>query len=85
MRFTLSVNSGGDYDSNEYFTAERSFNTEYLGDALEHVELFLRSAGFSFGRLEIINEDELNPDAIAARLDSEESAAQDRYSASTRY
>jgi hypothetical protein len=60
MRFTLSVNSGGDYDSNDYFTAERSFNTEYLGDALEHVELFLRSAGFSFNRLEIVNEIEVD-------------------------
>lgn len=64
MRFTLSVNSGGDYDSNDYFTAERSFNTEYLGDALTHVELFLRSAGFEFGRLEIVNEDDLNPDML---------------------
>jgi len=85
MRFTLSVNSGGDYDSNDYFTAERTFNTEYLGDALEHVELFLRSAGFSFGRLEIVNEDDLNPDVLADRLDSEDTEAEDRYSQSTRY
>lgn len=85
MRFNLSVNSGGDYDSDEYFTAERSFNTEYLSDALTHVEAFLRSAGFEFGHLQIINEDEFNPDAIADSLDSDDSAAQDRYSASTRY
>jgi hypothetical protein len=85
MRFTLSVNSGGDYDSNDYFTAERTFNTEYLGDALEHVELFLRSAGFEFGHLEIINEDEFNPDVLADSLDSEDAEAEDRYSQSTRY
>lgn len=85
MRFNLSVTSASDYDSPEYFTAERSFNTEYLSDALEHVELFLRSAGFSFGHLEIVNEDDLNPDALVERLDSEDAEAQDRYSTSTRW
>lgn len=58
MRFTLSVNSAADYDSNDYFTAERTFNTEYLVDAVEHVEAFLRSAGFDFGRLLIDDQDE---------------------------
>ena len=52
MRFTLTVNSGADYDSDEYFTAERSFNTDHLIDALEHVEAFLKSAGFEFSYLE---------------------------------
>ena len=64
MRFTLSVNSGADYDSNEYFTTECSFNTEYLGEAVEKIELFLRGAGFSFGHLEVVNEDDLNPDML---------------------
>ena len=64
MRFTLSVNSKADYDSEDYFTAERTFNTEYLGDAVEHIEAFLRSAGFSFGRLEVINKNEFNPDML---------------------
>jgi hypothetical protein len=85
MRFTLSVNSGGDYDSEDYFTAERTFNSEYLGDAIEHVEAFLRSAGFDFGHLEIVNEDELNPDVLQARLDSEDAEAEDRYSANARW
>ena len=85
MRFNLSVNSGGDYDSDEYFTSERTFNTEYLSDALTHVEAFLRSAGFEFGHLQIVNEDDLNPDALQARLDSEEAEAENRYSQSTRW
>jgi hypothetical protein len=85
MRFTLSVNSGGDYDSDEYFTAERTFNSEYLSDALTHVESFLKSAGFEFGHLEIVNEDEFNPDVLADSLDSEDAEAEDRYSQSTRY
>jgi hypothetical protein len=67
MRFTLSVNSGGDYDSDDYFTAERTFNSEYLGDTVEHIETFLRSAGFDFGHLEVINKDELNPDMLTAQ------------------
>jgi hypothetical protein len=85
MRFTISVNSGADYDSNEYFTTECNFNTEYLGEAVEKIELFLRGAGFNFGRLEVVNEDDLNPDVLATRLDSEDAEAEDRYSASTRY
>lgn len=60
MRFTLSINSGADYDSEDYFTTERVFNAEHLNDVLEHVEFFLRSAGFSFGALEIVNEDDLD-------------------------
>lgn len=84
MRFTLSVNSNADYDSSDYFTTERCFNTEYLFDALAHVEAFLKSAGFQFDRLEIVNEDDLNPDVLAARLDSEDSEAQARYSDSAR-
>ena len=58
MRFTLTVNSGADYDSDEYFTTERSFNTDYLIDALEHVEAFLKSAGFEFSYLEAVVDDE---------------------------
>jgi len=71
MRFTLSVNSGGDYDSDEYFTAERTFNSEYLSDALIHVESFLKSAGFEFGHLEIVNEDHLNPDMLHSMADED--------------
>ncbi len=63
MRFTLTVNSGADYDSDEYFTAERSFNTDHLIDALEHVETFLKSAGFEFSHLEAVVEDEDASDA----------------------
>lgn len=85
MRFTLSVASAADYDSPEYFTAERTFNTEYLGDAVDNIELFLRSVGFNFGHLEVVNEDDLNPDVLAERLDSEEAEAEDRYSSSTRW
>jgi len=76
MRFTISVNSGADYDSNDYFTTECNFNTEYLGEAVEKIELFLRGAGFNFGHLEVVNEDDLNPDVLAARLDSEDSEAE---------
>jgi hypothetical protein len=71
MRFTLSVNSGGDYDSDGYFTAERTFNSEYLGDTVEHLENFLRSAGYSFGRLEVVNEDHLNPDMLRTMADED--------------
>lgn len=60
MRFTLSLNSGADYDSEDYFTAERTFNAELLSDVIEHMEFFLRSAGFNFGHLEIVNEDTLD-------------------------
>ena len=66
MRFTLSVNSGADYDSDEYFTTERSFNTDHLIDALEHVEAFLKSAGFNFEYLEAVVEDEEASNGISA-------------------
>ena len=63
MRFTLSVNSGADYDSDEYFTTERSFNTDYLIDALENIEAFLKSAGFEFSYLEaVVDDEELSDD-----------------------
>lgn len=71
MRFTLTVNSGTEcYDSNEYFTTERSFNADYLIDALEHVEAFLKSAGFEFEQLEAVVEDDED-------LDEEIEAAED--------
>jgi hypothetical protein len=66
MRFTLSVNSGAEYDSDEYFTTERSFNTDYLIDALENIEAFLKSAGFEFSYLEAVVEDEEASDGISA-------------------
>lgn len=62
MRFTLSVTSSAEYDSPEYFTAERTFNTEFLDVAVENIELFLRSAGFYFDRLEAINDVEFESD-----------------------
>lgn len=58
MRFTLSVTSSADYDSPEYFTAERTFNTDFLDEAIDNIELFLRSAGFYFDRIEAVNDDE---------------------------
>jgi hypothetical protein len=58
MRFTLTVNSRAEYDSNEYFTTERSFNTNHLIDALEHIEAFLKSVGFEFEQLEAVVEDD---------------------------
>ncbi len=64
MRFNISATSNAEYDSEDYFTAERQFNTESLGVALENLELFLRSVGFHFGRLEVVNEDHLNPDEL---------------------
>lgn len=64
MRYTFTANSGADYDSDEYFTTERNFNTEFLTDAVSNFEAFLRSVGFDFGRLEIVNRDDLNPDVL---------------------
>jgi enamine deaminase RidA (YjgF/YER057c/UK114 family) len=64
MRFTLTVTSRADYDSDEYFTAERSFNTDHLFDALEHVEAFLKSAGFEFSYLEAVVDEEAVSDDI---------------------
>lgn len=66
MRFTLSLNSGADYDSEDYFSAERVFNAELLADVVEHLEFFLRNAGFSFGHLEIVNEDTLDDEMLEA-------------------
>jgi len=74
MRFTLTVNSGAEYDSNEYFTTERSFNADYLIDALEHIEAFLKSAGFEFEQLEAVVEDDEDLDED---LDEEVEAAED--------
>jgi len=71
MRFTLSVNSKADYDSEDYFTTERTFNSEYLGDTIEHIENFLRSVGYSFGHLEVVNEDHLNPDMLRNMADED--------------
>ena len=72
MRFTVSVTSSADYDSEGYFTAERTFNTDYLPDAVEHLDAFLKSAGFIFDRLEAV--DDLDCDLT---LDEEINDAED--------
>lgn len=56
MRFTITATSSADYDSEHYFTAERSFNTEDLDAVTEHLGDFLKSVGFCFDSLEPVTD-----------------------------
>ena len=54
MQFEIS-GTFGEYSDDDYYTTRRDFKAETLGEAIEHIETFLRSMGFSFDKIEVHN------------------------------
>lgn len=45
----------GEYNDSDYFTARRDFKADTLGEAVAHIETFLKSLGYNFDHLEVRN------------------------------
>lgn len=55
MQFDLT-GTHGEYNDSDYFNARREFKAETLGEAVEHIETFLKSLGYHFDSLEVRND-----------------------------
>jgi hypothetical protein len=55
MQFDMT-GTHGEYNDSDYFNARREFKVETLGEAVGHIEMFLKSLGYNFDHLEVRND-----------------------------